>query len=447
MRNGRTAAGRLAVAVVLAVGLAGCAAAPTEQAILLTVAPRKNATFAFGRVTTARFTLRNLTDRAIVVRQIIPLTNAAEEVIPLSGPAYGGPYHEPLDDTYRYDPMVARATSEAFHAGLLLPGQAVTVLREYRPLYRTERFAVVCVAADRKYDGTRESLSPLKVYVRRAGGGELKSIYEPFHEARWREVHDTSPPARPPGPDVPRRAVLIPRLAAEPLRQEVAVTMPLSVEAFSGEAALAAAARIGGRPPERLKLLYSEALGGYVVAEGDSWWLLTGAGQTGRGRSVPPVPPGMLKDVDRRPFVRVRVGDKQEGYGPGERPAGWTFWEAYPVEYGDGRYARGEFVRIDRANFAGFLERLRRAGGELRTRRYFFQSRYFVLRPGGRSSWRPPSPGEGERAAGRGVRPAARPLGCGLPIPLAAEKNRQEPLDKPAPEDFNSSEARDASPG
>lgn len=91
------------------------------------------------------------------------------------------------------------------------------------------------------------------------------------------------------------------------------------------------------------------------------------------------MPLGMLRDIDATGNVMVRVGERQEGFGPERRNAGWEFWGVHPVFYGDGMYTRGEFIELNETNLRGFLEQARRRRGAITQRRYYFRSRYFVL--------------------------------------------------------------------
>ena len=101
--------------------------------------------------------------------------------------------------------------------------------------------------------------------------------------------------------------------------------------------------------------------------------------QAERGALLPSVPPELLKDIDTAGSVRVRIGDKQEGFGPERHDAGRKLWDKYPVEYGDGMYTRGEFIRIGAKDLLAFLQQVKSRAGRLTARHYYFKSRYFVL--------------------------------------------------------------------
>ena len=132
-------------------------------------------------------------------------------------------------------------------------------------------------------------------------------------------------------------------------------------------------------PPDDLRIAYSVALGGYAVTHDAKCWLLTSPDQAEPGTPLPPVPPELLKDVDSQENVRVQVGDKQEGFGSSVRPSGRKLWDKYPIEFGDGMYTRGEFIRIDKGNLREFLRAVQARNGRLGVLAYYFRSRYFTL--------------------------------------------------------------------
>ena len=377
----------LVVGLVVCLGGAAWAAetAPHGPAgakvISLSLSPEKGREFPFGRVVDAVFRVENLTDKAVVVGAIWPVTNSAEGAIRLSGTAYGSLDKDPKADRYVHNVMRQRATKLPFYVGFLLPGQTVRVMCRYRPLYRVERFSVSYASARAKYEATVESLAPFNVYVLKTGAARSPSmIYVPFTQAGWRLLYKARH-VSPPGPGVSTRGVLIPNFRAPADKAQADVSVALSGKAFPGETASAAAARIAKVRPDEVVLAYSMALGGYVVTRDGSSWLLSRPDQAEPGTPLPAVPPELLRDVDSHPNVRIRVGNRQEGIGPERRLAGWHVWDKYPVEYGDGMYTRGEFIRIDRKGFEAFLAEVRKRRLRLGTRRYYFDSRYYVVQP------------------------------------------------------------------
>lgn len=242
-----------------------------EGAVSLSFGPRGPDKSKFGTIADASFTLRNLSEKAIVVLRIKPIANHGEDPIALFGSAYGSVRWSEDEDVYLYNSLLQQATQLRFYAGFLLPGQEVSLVRGYRPVSRTEGFAVEYVSADAPYDGTCESLSPLVVYCPEKdaaapwqGGG-----YRLFVESHWLDICNATPATGEVGPGVPRRAVLIPELSAEPAVQMIQVRVEFENEGFFGEDAARAAARIMGTEPEDAALAYSHSLGGYVVLEGD----------------------------------------------------------------------------------------------------------------------------------------------------------------------------------
>ncbi len=200
-----------------------------------------------------------------------------------------------------------------------------------------------------------------------------------FVESHWLDICNTTPATGQVGPGVPRRAVLIPELSAEPTIQMIQVRVEFENGGFFGEDAARAAARIMGTEPEDAALGYSHALGGYVVLEGDFSWFLKRVAQVSRGRRLPSLPLDLLRDIDATGSVIVRVGERQEGFGPESWNAGWEFGGVHPVFYGDGMYTRGEFIELNETNLRGFLAQARRRRRAITQRRCYFRSRYFVL--------------------------------------------------------------------
>ena len=62
-----------------------------------------------------------------------------------------------------------------------------------------------------------------------------------------------------------------------------------------------------------------------------------------------------------------------------EQPAGWKFWNRYPVYYGDGMYTDGEFLHISKKELKDFLLDARQHKARFGIHYYFFDARYYVL--------------------------------------------------------------------
>lgn len=351
------------------------------QVLSLSLSPGAQDKLEFGQIQEVSLTLGNLSKRAIVALSIEAQENRAEDPIVLASTVYGSVYRLEDDDAYRYNGLAQQATELPFYAGLLLPGQEVSVACTYRPVSKTERFAVRYVSAEAEYDGSAESLRPLVVYVSDKEMAEvgLKGTYRPFVEREWLDVCRMIGGTGEVGPGISPRAVLIPGLDARPDVQIIEAPTRVRAGGFRLEKARTTAARIMRAEPADLTLGYSAALGGYVVLEGDESWLLRRARQASRGERLPALPLGMLRDLDETGAVRVRVGDKQEGMGPERRDAGWKLWDVYPVFYGDGMYTRGEFIEIDGGSLSSFLGQVREKRGSIAQQTYYFRSRYFVL--------------------------------------------------------------------
>ncbi|MHC4985334.1 MAG: hypothetical protein ACYTFO_04175 [Planctomycetota bacterium] len=388
-RSFRILAGWALLACLIAGLTAGCEA-PAETTIpdrtlLSLVADDPGATF--GRYASMLLTITNTSDRAVMVTRVDPTTNPGGEAISLFGSAFGSTRYDPVTDTYVHDQVDQQATSESFCSGLLLPGESVTVRADVRPVGRIERFDVTCYAADQPYDQTAESLAPLNVYVLSdaTSATGIERMFEPFSPQRWANIRATSD-------DVvagiseqqPRSVLLGPGIHyAQQMRNSLTVSFDLADGAFTIEQANAAYARIFDDPADAAIVGYSHALGGYVIEEAEQTWLLTGPGQTDRGRILPRLPAAILNDVDRlgpSDTVRVQVsGDQSDHFGPDTPPTGRMLWETYPTERGDGMYTRGEFIRVSADQFGEFLERVHAHDKRLDVTYYFFSQRYFTL--------------------------------------------------------------------
>ena len=89
-------------------------------------------------------------------------------------------------------------------------------------------------------------------------------------------------------------------------------------------------------------------------------------------------PFSLYKEWDEDKTVEFKVGDKQEGMSPNRNSAGWKFLDQYPVIFGDGKYAHGEFVKISSADAPEFWKRIH---GKFAIKRinYFFEDHYYDL--------------------------------------------------------------------
>lgn len=142
---------------------------------------------------------------------------------------------------------------------------------------------------------------------------------------------------------------------------------------------MSVASRISTKKDNELKLAFCSALDGYVVFENDCSWVLASRDQVEKGDLLGLFPPILLRDIDSSEYVRVRIGDKQEGLGPDAKESSRKFWNSYPVYYGDGMYTRGEFLHLNRDSIDDFLRQAYAEGQALKTRTYYFRARYYVL--------------------------------------------------------------------
>ncbi len=353
-----------------------------DAVLSMLVTPQQGEKFKFGELTDAEFTLKNLSKTAVLVSEIVPVTNKSEEGIILSSPVYGNVQKVEGEDAFRYFRLSQQETREPFHACMMLPGEEVAVVHTYRPVAREESFEVKYIAGVEEDAETTHPLGKYHIYIPDTSRDPYMGIitYRPYDRARWKFIAARETVVRPPGPENPLRAVLIPDLPSIPDKSfSLQVDFALKRNAFTLESAAETAAKVTGKEAGSLELIYCNALEGYIVNEENYAWLLTDRKQTSRGTLLAHVPSALLKDLDKAGEVKVRVGDKQEGFGPEKRHANWLFWNKYPVFYGDGMYTHGEYISIKAEDLIGYLSAMNEKGKELKVHTYYFRSRYYVI--------------------------------------------------------------------
>ena len=328
-----------------------------------------------GEVMEVLITLYNRSKHAVVVQELIPTFHRGEDPIILSSAVYGE--ITPGKGSYRYRELSQQASRIPLHAGLLLPGQAMQVKTAFRPVSVNERFLVRYLQAAQPYDGTPASLAPLTVFIPDLVRDTTERLFVPFTDAGWHTVCRSMPVAMPTGPGAAERAVIVEFAPDVTVQEEPMMSYPRIDFAhfLLLDRVRRTAADIAQRPIDDLALGYSKALGGYVVAEGNRRWLLTGDKQPERGKTLPTFPLPLLKDADQG-GIRVQIDPQQ----PAAKPEGQRFWEVYPVEQGDGMYTRGLFITVDDAALPAFLDAVLAHKGSLEMHEYFFRSRYYVLK-------------------------------------------------------------------
>jgi hypothetical protein len=336
--------------------------------------------FEFGQFTPSTFVIQNLSEKALVILGIRFITNSTEDPISLASSVYGSISKIDNQEGYSYNQLSQQATSDAFYAGFLLPGERVMITTNFRPVSQKESLYITYIASSDKYNGTKESLKPLNPYIPKYIEGKMP-VYYPFNEPNWLSLSQTYPSTGQVGPDAPKRAILMPDLKQE--KQHIIAAIPISYQAdvFSIESAEKTASKISGLKSVSFKLAYSNALGGFIVFEDNCIWILKNENQTIKGDIFNKCPPSLFKDIDLKTSVSIRVGDKQEGFGPEEHPAGKKFWDKYPIYYGDGMYTNGEFISIDKNNLLLFLKDLTQNRIALKEHSYYFSNKYFEIAP------------------------------------------------------------------
>jgi hypothetical protein len=344
----------------------------THKGIELSVERADKKPFALGETAETRFHLKNVSDEILVIDDLAPVSNLGEELIRLSGGVYGSVTKLPDRDVYEYNSL-SQMASMAFYGVLLFPKEELSVLTRYRPIgSTTEEFRIdyhsLGSPAENKY----------RIYAEREEKtNRSTSEYVPVSNEAWQRRASAHAEIRSWEPDSSPRAVLIPELKEKPDSLSARVTMQFADDSFPLEKAQAVGKRIAGDGGSEITG-YSQALGGYVVSGHEACWVLSSPLQTDRGPLYAVAPPLLFKDADAGE-VQIRVGDEQKGEGPKEEPSGRTFWNRYPVYYGDGMYTHGEFLHISGKELKDFLLDLRQHQARLEIVNYFFDSRYFQL--------------------------------------------------------------------
>lgn len=328
--------------------------------------------FEFGHLSDAVLVVKNDSRNAILVLGFTPV-NTGGEKSSLYGGAYGSGGKLKDEDAYGYNPLPQKMANLGFCSGLLIPGQEFTLRFKYRALSARETIAIDYVKSKKEYDSTRDSLAPPVIYIPDPGNN---GKYVPFEHSRWLGISANCPASRA-GPYPGKRSVVLAEYPVRVERMDLPVEIRIAGDFLSLEKARKTAATIAG--DAKVEFNYSAALGGYVVNEGDSSWLLSSVDQAERGNAFPALPKEMLNDVDECEYVRLRIGDTQIGFGPEKHPADWSFWSKYPVYYGDGMYTYGQFIEIDKDNLSAFLKKARQKNCGIKVQKYFFGARYFEL--------------------------------------------------------------------
>jgi len=336
--------------------------------------------FTFGLITDAVMTIRNVSDRAIVVLNVVPRRNREEGMLRLSGIANGTVQKLASGEGYAYNTMTQQSTGILFHNGFLLPGQEVKLIFRYRPVSEKELFTATCMTSAARYNGTASSLNPLTVFVQRVTVKGVNKEFIPYTEKGWLTLYRSTLTVEDCiGPCISSRSLIIETVGASPLEFTVSLPILPVSGAFTMEAALNTAARIMNADTSSLPLAYCSTMGGYIVLEEKCSWVLKDPAQKRRGELLPPLPAVLAREMDDKPGITFRIGDRQEGSGPEKRTSGQTFWGRYPVYYGDGMYTQGEFIDVSRADLPGFLKKAGENGGTVTRKEYYFGSGYYEL--------------------------------------------------------------------
>ncbi len=350
-----------------------------DDALCLTVMPFDEEPISFGKLASLFFVVQNNSKHVVVIQQVTPL-NDVNEPLTLSSSVYGSLRKDDAADAYEFNPLSQQATQLPFYGGLLLPGEKVVALSRHRPVAKREELRITYYTSSQVYDGSIESMHPFQVYVR---AQEKEAIsprrYVPFTMARWNEINGTSTVTRSLGPDNMSRAVIIPTLEDKAISLDVSVVFRYEGAPFCLEDATRYASRISGKSVDLLRFGFSSFLNQYVVFEEGVSWLLASKEQKDKGSLLTAFPPVLLNDLDSSPYIRVRIGDKQEGFGMGGMKSSRKLWDCYPVYYGDGMYTRGEFLHLAKEEVVEFLRLARTKGKILKPHNYFFSALYYTL--------------------------------------------------------------------
>ena len=345
-------------------------AAPVTIGILLIGTQREY----HGEFLDALVTLYNRSRQAVVIQELCPTYDGSEEPIVLSGAVRGEVSAQP--GGYRFDGKSSQPSAIPLHAGLLLPGQAMQVKVLWRPISMNERFLVRYLVAEQPYDGTPASLAPLTVFIPDPAQAATSGprTFVPFTDAGWRTVCQPMPLATPTGPSAPARAVVITAGPDVQPREEAMMAYPRVADRDFPlfDHARRTAAHITQKTSEQLAMGYSQALNGFVVADGDDCWLLTDLAQQAKGEALPSFPLLLLKDVD---LGKVSVQLDAQLLGTEQK-----LWGTYPALPGTGTAANSACVTVDAATLPAFLAAVLAHYGSLTVQQGPYHARTYVLK-------------------------------------------------------------------
>ena len=391
--------------------------------ISMTMKPLNESRFTHGEITLCRAVLKNTTGRAIVITGFEPVESIGCDRISLAGRLPGRVEKMPEDtvrrsegaagnfdcEAFRYDRSemnyydaineIPRGdmTKDKFYEGFLLPGQFVTVELFHRPLSRIEKFVVEYMVAGGEYDGAAASLSPFSVYV---PDKTVKNVWNgivmrPFEEACWNSAYSSTPVVAPRGSHMSDRAVIVRGAEKSPVyRAKIDMEYdffrdPSQNEVvFSADIARRAAAAVDCMNYRDSSLSYSSLFNGYVVHAKDACWILKSPSQRNRGDTVlPDVPASLFRDIDEKGFILVKVGAPRPREGRDRMRPGWKFWGKYEALTGGAGDScpgveilpDGEFIRVKRDNFRGFIEEAGERRCRLESRSYNFGMRFYEI--------------------------------------------------------------------
>lgn len=342
----------------------------------------------FGKSIPLSITVKNESQRALCITGIDFSADNAQAPITSINAKYGSLDYKRNEDAYEYDTMRQQATPKVFCSMFLLPGDSITQDIDYRPLDTQDILYVHYIASVAAYNGTYKSLDPLRIYIAGPDNNAGMTIpYRQFTAAGWNETRKN-------GDKQHREDVLLmnksddaivhirkgasTRLSPAIKTIDLPIRLPLSGKPFTATAARYRAARIMKTNPSRVRLTYCHALGGYVIEQGASCWILHNEIQQKQRDILSAFPLTMAAEIDKT-GVSIRVGKKQKGFVGNIKKSGLRFWNRYPIRYGDGMYTNGEFITITSDQIRDFLHEVMRSHGSLETVYYFFGSHYYQL--------------------------------------------------------------------
>lgn len=332
-----------------------------------------------GSQSACTLAITNSTRYLMVVTSITFPDNERMAPISFLGTVYGGISYRKDEDAYHYNSMVQRETGVPFCYGIVFPGTTRMVSFSVLPFAAEEKLVVHYVMAQGRYYGKEPNWSPLEIYVAETNAGyAVRYVRAGADALDSLEPEPVIPYGRNPGAS--GKHVIIGNLQSLKEKRAFYTMKAREGIAFAKDKAQKAVERL--MPGHKFSLHYISRLSCYLVEPQDAkahCFLLESADQLAPGGPLPHEAKTVVELLENPVKAQLRVGDKQEGIGPGGQPAGRKFFDR-EVYYGDGMYTQGEFIEVAEGDWRDILARISRQGASIRKCHYYFQSFYYEMK-------------------------------------------------------------------